>query len=65
MPASFERFSINALIATSAELADFGDPNEMMAKAMNGADGSRYVIQTLVLPFVGGGPTRRSWPSPR
>ena len=41
-----------AFLAVPPDLADFGDPAEMMAKAMNGPDGSRYVIETLVLPYV-------------
>jgi rhamnosyltransferase subunit B len=40
-------------VAVPPDLTDFGDPAAMMARAMNGPDGSRYVIETLVLPFVG------------
>lgn len=40
-------------LAVPPDLADFGDPAEMMARAMNGPEGSRYVIETLVLPYVG------------
>jgi UDP:flavonoid glycosyltransferase YjiC (YdhE family) len=40
-------------VAVPPDLVEFGDPNEMMAKAMDGAGGSRYVIETLVLPYVG------------
>jgi UDP:flavonoid glycosyltransferase YjiC (YdhE family) len=40
-------------VAVPPDLTDFGDPQEVMAKAMNGPDGSRYVIETMVLPYVG------------
>ena len=39
-------------LAVPPDLTDFGDPVDMMAKAMNGPDGSRYVIEKLVLPYV-------------
>ena len=39
-------------LAVPPDLTDFGDPVDMMAKAMNGPDGSRFVIEKLVLPYV-------------